>query len=128
MGCDVHPFIEYQIGDAGYWYSFSQGELELSRNYALFGYMAGVRGFGPAIVEPKGIPDGLSYRVRDQWVEVGEHTPSWLTLKECRQVSVLMEENSDWDPPLEWPIIVSIMEQLQNATKKPTRLVFWFDS
>ena len=53
------------------------------RNYRLFGMLAGVRcqDYDP-VAEPRGIPGDVSPEIQSQWIEFGEHTPSWLGLKE----------------------------------------------
>jgi hypothetical protein len=62
MGCDIHgPFVEQYHGGIvwgclGWFYLF--------RNYQLFAAMAGVRGEGPT---PKGLPDGVSWQVKDAY-------------------------------------------------------------
>lgn len=56
MGCDIHLHQEVKIG--GEWHHYR--EQSVSRNYALFAKMAGVRNYGLTVTpidEPRGIPD-----------------------------------------------------------------------
>lgn len=54
MGCDIHPYLEYSTEDDE---TFCVSDkLCLGRCYTLFHMMAGVRGFGPPLFSPKGLP------------------------------------------------------------------------
>lgn len=57
MGCDIHGHIEVRT-PIGTWELFASPDIW--RNYALFGLLAGIRGEGPAIVAPRGIPRDIS--------------------------------------------------------------------
>ena len=66
MGCDIHCYIEYKPTKNKNWYSF--GEVNVDRNYILFGIMAGVRYCGCSpVVEPKGIPKDISWYTADSY-------------------------------------------------------------
>ena len=57
------------------------------RNYSLFSVLAGVRGYGPPIIEPRGLPDDIGESVKEEWGEalgyhVDWHTPHYYCLKE----------------------------------------------
>lgn len=59
MGCDIHAYIDMDAewsrqGERPFADHF--GHVRIERNYELFGLLAGVRGVGPAVVEPRGIP------------------------------------------------------------------------
>lgn len=60
MGCDVHAYLEYSSWDnregEPYWDCLVANGG--SRNYALFGLLAGVRGSLNPVVEPRGLPEG----------------------------------------------------------------------
>ena len=58
MGCDIHAYIDYGERSVECF-----GQIDICRNYLLFGYLADVRG-GPAVIEPKGLPDAVSWRVK----------------------------------------------------------------
>jgi len=102
MGCDIHAFLEIKMckdwkreGDwePPKWYLFS--ELDICRNYTLFGKMAGVRNDEvEPIAEPRGLPDDLSDVVAPlaensyEWC----HSHSWLSEKELQDVVVWFHE------------------------------------
>lgn len=82
MGCDIHTYIEYATPNIGecelHWSSFTRNGG--SRNYAMFGVLAGVRAPGVALFTPKGMPFGpISYQTADDyWVNVAsEAHPEW---------------------------------------------------
>lgn len=60
MGCDIHAFLEYRRAsdERLYWRAFS-GELNLDRNYEVFGSLAGVRRERPHVT-PRGVPEPMS--------------------------------------------------------------------
>lgn len=93
IGCDIHLFIEYKLGD-GPWQADKHhttdeyGNLTdadyAHRDYGFFGVLAGVRGSGP---EPKGWPDDVSEKLKsesDNWGDDG-HSHSWSTLDEFKK-------------------------------------------
>jgi len=106
MGCDIHLFSEKKRSINGedkwvntdYWLinpyfgeDDSEVELELvslynNRNYELFNILAGVRGNGPSISQPRGLPDDVSSIVKkesDRWDGDG-HSHSYFTLEELK--------------------------------------------
>lgn len=66
MGCDIHPFVEYRRKGSEHWQGMG-GEMSPGRNYRVFGALAGVRSDLPALVEPRGIPDDLSFWTADSY-------------------------------------------------------------
>lgn len=91
MGCDIHDYCEV-LTDIGWKYvgevfddPYQDGKTRHpydSRNYCLFGLLAGVRDSDiPPISEPRGIPPDTSIPQRDFWDGEG-HSYSHLTLKE----------------------------------------------
>jgi hypothetical protein len=80
MGCDIHLHVEIRY--KGKWEHYAMPRIEC--NYALFGIMAGVRGPGPPIVKPKGVPKDMSVvtklKYEHDWPDT--HTPSWFNEKE----------------------------------------------
>jgi len=114
MGTDIHPFME--VKKNGVWVTADRWEKDEydedhnsvpydehiygDRNYSLFAALANIRngsGFAgcdtgdciPVISEPRGIPDDACKEIKQEWKEYGEHTPSWLTLREILEW--------DWD-------------------------------
>ena len=72
MGCDIHCYMEFRHKDGKDWQDFGR-RINPGRNYTLFGYLAGVRG-GPALVEPRGLPEGLAYYARnDASLYISDH-------------------------------------------------------
>ena len=70
MGCDIHAFIDYDcdMTDWTYANSFAE-EIDLPRNYLLFGLLAGVRqriDVEPVSL-PKGLPDKVSWPVERRY-------------------------------------------------------------
>lgn len=65
MGCDIHMYLEYTHPDAAgelYWECLISNAG--SRDYAMFGILAGVRDDKFQLFEPVGVPEGrLSYQV-----------------------------------------------------------------
>ena len=63
MGCDIHGYIESRPNlehNQNYWHK--DADLHLGRNYAMFGFLAGVRGLNEPIVEPRGFDDNSSLK------------------------------------------------------------------
>jgi hypothetical protein len=109
MGCDIHMYTEIKrtIDNKPQWvnsdrwvpnpYYLYGGEDEKQyerpwdlhsiyggRNYELFSVLANVRGYGPAILEPRGLPDDicmLTNAENDKWASDG-HSHSYFTLRE----------------------------------------------
>lgn len=120
MGCDVHANIEFEEwpGKERPWLEFA--ELHLWRNYRVFGYMAGIRGAGPAVTEPRGFPP-------DIYAEpTGDHTPSWLATWEFRQALEKAEAEFPGVSSDYWAALLA-MEEIERRGKR-CRLVFNFDS
>lgn len=136
MGCDIHFFVEYKRDGAWHsadvwgvgakrcparWHRFYEG-----RRYELFGKLAGVRGDGPALVEPRGLPDNMSHELAAWTYEDVDHTPSWLTLAELQS----------WDfstvcPSFEYGTkerMDNLVEEADDYKPENVRCVFWFDS
>lgn len=160
MGCDIHMVAEHRKDGRWTrvlppehawdpwlveqnWLDDARQEWFHNRNYALFGVLAGVRGDGPPIAEPRGLPGDVGEEVRAMidndgrdsdvyWL--GDHSFSWLTLDEILAY--------DWDRPAgyysdgrpmrEWcsEFLTRTVPALQDLDPDPrnVRLVFGFDS
>ena len=109
MGCDIHMFTEIKrtIDDKPRWvnsdrwvpnpyYIYGNDDEKQyerpwechsiydGRNYELFSVLANVRGYGPAILEPRGLPDDICVLTKaesDRWDGDG-HSYSYFTLRE----------------------------------------------
>lgn len=120
MGCDIYAFVESKECDR-YW---TQANPHLTRNYLMFGIMAGVRNPGVALYEPKGLPDDMYHSTRYAYQEMqpDAHTMSWLSVEEFEKVVVRYEEDGRWgSSPLIYKATLAFMQELDSA-----RLVFWF--
>lgn len=121
MGCDIHMVLERRI--RGEWvgmhsyrgiepnavdaYSLSEQEVPplkswitykiMSRNYDLFGELAGVRREGSLGNEPRGLPEDMSQLTRvlsEEWAGDG-HSHSHLSLLEFVQAYCASEGTTD---------------------------------
>lgn len=108
MGCDIHAVAERRVG--GVWtavedqvFPLDEWEQEYrcdpfhDRNYAVFGFLAGVRNYSglAPIAEPRGFPkdaSGLAVQAAKSWDADG-HSHSHVTLAELLAV--------DYDAPVE---------------------------
>jgi hypothetical protein len=68
MGCDIHPYIEYNSDpDCDGRYTFFAAP-HIMRDYTLFNLLAGVRGPSVnALYPPRGVPESLSYKVEHEY-------------------------------------------------------------
>jgi hypothetical protein len=67
MGCDIHAFIDYdppQKDEPTLVYYL--GEFKIQRNYSLFGIMAGVRQPNLQLFQPRGMPQRMSWTIREK--------------------------------------------------------------
>jgi len=115
MGTDIHAFIE----DNPFGNGFSLfAELNLSRDYNLFGRLAGIRG-GCAVFETRGLPKDISCELRWKYDdESGDvHHPSWLINCEVWEILRRHGEHNDLH------IVGEILKHLGNG-----RFIFWFDN
>lgn len=95
MGCDIHVFIEYSRDSGKTWQADPGHHVDreeeyvnsvdaCGRNYALFGWLAGVRGRDNPLYPSATLPKNLSPEVAaaiDYWSEDG-HSHSCLSLDE----------------------------------------------
>ncbi len=116
MGTDIHGWIEFKEETGAWRSSLSIGLPE--RDYTLFGLMAGVRGVVPALIEPRGLPDDACWYGKERYGADFDHTTSWLTVDELKNVRGKLEgENRELNA---W---IAAMEALGEC-----RLIFGFDS
>ena len=166
MGCDIHSFVEYR--DDGRWsvapgvfvsdhrHDMPQGSEGFfsgreffearspvdSRNYALFGFLANVRGRGPSCTQLldggphlRGVPDDASDFVaaeRAQWGAYG-HSPHWLSLRELVSGSMAAAMHHPDYKYFSDQLKFSLDQLVEFADKRgldhdDVRLVFWFDN
>lgn len=97
MGCDIHTYIEFAEppaeGRQPYWRNFTCNGG--SRNYVMFGVLAGVRMQDVQLFAPKGMPEGILgfYTDDDYWTNVApaDH-PEWSDLDGF----VSLEQAEEW--------------------------------
>lgn len=130
------------------------------RNYAAFGLLAGVRGETEPKYPPRGLPEFLSECCReveyegftgasckyyefiwqqrisytdfiDVTLDLGEHSRSWLTLKELKSINWEYKYFDDEEPGILWPgkILIPMLEKIAAYKDvKEVYVVFGFDS
>lgn len=125
MGCDIHAHTEIKVN--GRWEHYRAPCI--SRDYALFSMMAGVRTWAGApdpIAEPRGLPEDASVTTKLDSESYGKdgHTHSWLSLTEMEAVERFFFGGlfgfffGDWvGDRAGWPSAV-----------EDARVVFWFDN
>lgn len=102
-------------------------QLYEGRNYHLFNILAGVRGDGPTISEPRGVPEDASYAYRvmlNQW-GWDAHSASYYTLSELLKVN--------WEEYKYLDYLDEFMDTIENMKKidpnpDNVRCVFFFDN
>lgn len=127
MGCDIHAYVEI-IEDK---ITICECEYFLNRNYGMFGYLAGVRSLDDPVVEPRGLPDNLSWYLASEYEDGGAsfHTPSYLSVMEYGRVLVayMRDKECRHTRPKEYLALLALMVALTVEGVK-CRLVFWFDN
>ena len=133
MGCDIHLHQEVKI--KGVWHHYKHQSV--ARNYQLFGIMAGVRGDGPAVVEPRGIPDDATVLTKFSagiW-SCDMHHASWLSSEEVVKVFQRFFrsdpfESCDWFGYLfggSWQGFIEYPDDRSDGLED-FRFIFWFDN
>lgn len=102
MGCDIHMWVERREAD-GKWHLVPDAMVYNERWYVLFGWLAGVRGYGPPIAERRGWPADISEALSNHLTNPlsvdkrldspGDHTPSWLNVLEIEEAYKLLPKN-----------------------------------
>jgi hypothetical protein len=124
MGADASYLIEYKRG--GNWYSMF--EVDASRDYPLFGLLAGIR---------RRCEEGPLYPVRGEpedfdptrhFSDCYTVSVGWLTLDELEAVFAEREKDTTpgWGEPAERGAILAVMRSLAESTDG-VRFVFGFD-
>ena len=120
MGCDIHLGIEYKTDLNSSWHS-GASDLDVGRNYELFGYLAGVRESSiESLSDPRGWPKDPPYGIDyDKLDWVGEHTPSWLLARELNKLPLRFRK-MPW-----YKCVKAFADEYGNNC---VRIVFNFDS
>lgn len=141
MGCDIHCYAERRVNNqwekVGDHFEYSERDKTyyekdkgdrpfFNRDYDLFAFLAGVRGYLFPIHPPKGIPEDVSQEVLSEFKSWGvdAHTPSFLTLKE------LLDYNySDGVRETLGNDFFIVLDELKElGSPEDVRIVFWFDN
>jgi len=88
MGCDIHCYLEYRDPNPEWkpqdgviqWTGWSR--IYPGRNYEVFGHLAGVRSSTEPVVEPRGVPEDMSWetagdyylRINDEYKDMEGYT------------------------------------------------------
>ena len=136
MGCDITPYVARRTGK-GTLEPFMYSALDLSRDYVLFGLLAGIRG-KVTLFEPRGLPEDVPFTYKFDFERMDAHTPSWLTTDEVRAVaeaypSAAAEHGQAGGTNPFLAALVGLMEayDVWAAEYDPgggAVLIFWFDS
>src|SRR6266536_1406254 len=80
MGCDIHVIIQKR-DQAGRWINLQIPNFWTLRNYALFGWLVGIRNYSGVdpLSEPRGLPDDFEISEED---DLGDHSFSWFSIEE----------------------------------------------
>jgi hypothetical protein len=142
MGCDVHMTVE--VNEYGRWEGYLVNPY-IGRNYTLFSFMAGVRGYFPESKEPRGMPTDASNETLEFHNKSQDfHSASYLSLAELREVVefandkeyemyVFEAEEFNLEKPEKetyfhtYRALIKYMEHFENLGIE-SRVVFWFDS
>lgn len=138
MGAAIRQHIEVKDAN-GVWHHF--GAPNTWKDYIYFGLLAGVRDAVGPIVEPRGLPDDLSFVTKfcfeqDAADGFGNKHVGWLSAEELRELQKRLDEHyrelhtSYIDHDLEAHYFSTYIAGGCVATHKgweDARLVFWFD-
>lgn len=146
MGCDIHFHIEVKTKNG--WELYSKPNVK--RNYKLFAKLAGVRNYDniKPISEPKGLPEDISYLVKQSFESWGTdaHSASYITGEEIIKLDSWLEESKPYSEDticmansLEYGVLHCYLEGnsfsgfYQYPKDRPSyildvRFVFWFDN
>ncbi|MGH1461203.1 MAG: hypothetical protein ACRBB6_04125 [Neptuniibacter sp.] len=145
MGCDIHEFREKKVN--GEWVSADEWETEeeederpwvsvvnglhISRNYALFGFLANVRAdIDGSFGDPRGLPEDVSTEVKecsDQW-DCDGHSHSFVTITELKQAVTEMLIKPIEHQQYFINDLREIISSLNEIGGEDQRFVFWFDN
>lgn len=134
MGCDIHMMIEYSPykrsdGEPS-WSSFG-GDFNPGRDYTMFGYLAGVRGDGPPVVDLRGMPPGNKSYNGDQYYDNDNdlHSATWLTAAEYAQALAgrMFDPHNGGPPDVSYDVVLDVLNSFESRGT-PARLLIAFDN
>ncbi len=112
MGCNSHIFIEVRsryvtrppdgtpprVYES--WHHWAM-DIQESRDYGIYGALAGVRSDREPVVPVRGLPSDMGYRLTELFKDDmgGFHTPTWLIPSEFREAlsNVEQQRRSDYE-------------------------------
>jgi len=108
MGCDIHGYIEsqpYKETSLEYWWL--NADLSITRNYAMFGLLAGVRGGDAPLFAPRGWDEKSATKYEyclyvsdddcdDEHYCSKENADRWIRYGSSKLVSENMITHPDW--------------------------------
>lgn len=128
MGCDIHCIAEIKID--GKWHLIDQ--IEIERDYDLFGYIAGLRRPVENHLPVRGLPKNLSKmgRLIYEFRENDYHTASWIDAAEIEAVIHKFKDCfGKFRPYLFGDGYTCFQEDPEHAPNiEDVRWVFWFDN
>lgn len=133
MGCDIHLVLEKKW--QGQWVGVPMKRCPRTRNYKLFGLLAGVRGDGP---DPRGVPEDASPLARmeiERW-DCDGHSHSWRSLQGYVRACLAGEYDPEQmldpnDPRTQDPYYHYFGLEVADGYDghiDDYRVVFWFDN
>lgn len=134
MGADIHGVLQSRFeridGTMSGW--IDQGEVEDTRHYFKFAYLADVRNYCAVtpISKPRGLPEGFEvddendYLLWGRKVWMGDHSHSWLLLSEIRDHDYPADDREGLDMFLKWVDYAAA----KCGGYENGRIVFGFDS
>lgn len=130
MGCDIHCWAEVKV--EGRWHAYNQ--IQIDRDYGLFGAMAGVRRSEDRMFPTKGVPTDLSFVVSlevDRW-SGDAHNHSWLDLEEIVRLNqcfpaIGVKYQDEYFFGGTYPGFAKYREDFPSFIED-VRWVFWFDN
>ena len=159
MGCDIHVYVEKRNRDAGKWEHektpafiaqkliegdedfYYENDINVRRNYELFGILANVRYEQPkGGIPPRGFPGDASDWITAAYEDMdgGGHSHSYLTLEEFVLIDVQTRLNNASEaykpqgiPTVEISNNIEIYvnsDFYKDALPEDIRIVFWFDN
>lgn len=131
MGTDIHGWVQInnvKASNENYWFDLMRIRSIASRDYAVFGYLFGVRAKGHVkpIAFARGLPEDSSEQCQSDVTGPTMVYQTWLTFNEVhKQTFESILSSGAW----EWGFIFETMEKLANHYGgENVRLVVGFDN
>lgn len=134
MGTDVEVHMEIKLHPYGPWEHY--GHYSPRRDYDIFGMLAGIRGLGPPLVKPRGLPLQMSAVTSFHYDMREGHTPSWFTWDEVNTLISYIARHGQNAPAPWWTFERWLGDQSYlfgngwekgNEAVADLRMIFWFD-